>query len=92
MVYPDGGEIDVCALREASRLRLRVSDTGPAMPPEIADTIFDRGIQWMPENSESGAEALGLEIAKEIVEAHGGRIFAEGSPRGNIFTIDLPLA
>jgi PAS domain S-box-containing protein len=89
---PDGGEINVCALRDASRLRLQVSDTGPAMPPDIADTIFDRGIQWMPENSESGAEALGLEIAKEIVEAHGGRIFAEGSQRGNIFTIDLPLA
>ena len=61
------------------------------MPPDIADTIFHRGIQCMPENSESGAEALGLEIAKEIVEAHGGRIFAVGSPRGNIFTIDLPL-
>jgi PAS domain S-box-containing protein len=89
---PDGGEINVCALRDASRLRLQVSDTGPAMPPDIVDTIFDRGIQWMPENSESGAEALGLEIAKEIVEAHGGRIFAVGSPRGNIFTIDLPLA
>ena len=62
------------------------------MPPDIAYTIFDRGILWMPENSVSGAEALGLEIAKEIVEAHGGRIIAEGSARGNVFTIDLPLA
>jgi two-component system, NtrC family, sensor histidine kinase KinB len=89
---PEGGEINVCALREASRLRLRVSDTGPGMAPDLADTIFERGVQWLPENSASGAEALGLEIAKEIVEAHGGRIFAEGSARGNVFTVDLPLA
>jgi PAS domain S-box-containing protein len=88
---PDGGEVIVCAVREASRLRLQVSDTGPGMPPDIADTIFERGVQWTPENSGSGAEALGLEIAKEIVEAHGGRIFAEGSARGNVFTVDLPL-
>ena len=89
---PDGGEVIVCALKEASRLRLRVLDTGPGMPPDIANTIFERGVQWTPENSGSGTEALGLEIAKEIVEAHGGRIFAEGSARGSVFTVDLPLA
>ena len=89
---PEGGEINVCALREASRLRLRVSDTAPGMPPDIADTIFERGVQWIQENSSSGAEALGLEIAKEIVEAHGGRIFAESSARGNVFIVDLPFA
>jgi len=89
---PEGGEIAVCALREANRLRLRISDSGSGIPPDIADVVFERDFQWEAEGPEPGSIGLGLMLAKEIVEAHGGRIFAEGSQRGNVFTVDLPLA
>jgi PAS domain S-box-containing protein len=89
---PDGGEVAVCALREENRIRLRVSDTGSGIPPDIADVVFERGSQWELESPESGSVGLGLVLAKEIIEAHGGRIFAESSIHGNLFTVDLPLA
>lgn len=87
---PDGGEVSVCAVREDNRLRLRVSDSSSGIPPDIADVVFERGCPW--ESPEPGSIGLGLMLAKEIVEAHGGRIFAEGSQHGNVFSIDLPLA
>jgi len=89
---PEGGEIAVCALRETNRLRLRVSDSGSGIPPDLADVVFERGLEGKAESPEPGSIGLGLMLAKEIVEAHGGRIFAEGSRHGNVFTIDLPLA
>lgn len=89
---PDGGQIEVCMRKEPNHLRLSVSDTGAGIPAEIGDVIFERSAQWEPESSESGSTGLGLAIAKEIVEAHGGRIFAESSAQGSVFTVDLPLA
>jgi len=89
---PAGGEVTVCAVRETNRLRLRVSDSAPGIPADIADVVFERGFQWEAESPEPGSTGLGLMLAKEIVEAHGGRIFAEGSRNGNVFTVDLPLA
>ena len=87
---PDGGSIEVCAKRAGPRLRLSVSDTGPGIPSEIREVMFERFAQWAPNGFESGSAGLGLAIAKEIVEAHGGRIFVESSEAGSTFTVDLP--
>jgi signal transduction histidine kinase len=88
---PEGGEIALCALREGNRLRLRISDNGAGIPPDLADVVFERGFQWEPASPDCGSIGLSLTLAKEIVEAHGGRIFAESSLHGTVFTVDLPL-
>jgi PAS domain S-box-containing protein len=87
---PDAGTIEVSTGRVGHLLRLSVSDTGPGVPWEIRDVICERYTQSVPDGFESGSAGLGLAIAKEIVEAHGGRIFLESSAEGSTFTVDLP--
>jgi signal transduction histidine kinase len=72
--------------------RLQVSDTGPGVAPEIRDHLFERYAQWQVNGVEAGSAGLGLAIAKEIVEAHGGRIFVTSVVgEGTCFTVELPL-
>ena len=87
---PSGGRIDVTAERSGQVVLLKVADTGPGIPPEIRDRIFERFTQGTVDGLESGSTGLGLSIVKEIVEAHGGRIFAKSSERGTEFTVELP--
>ncbi len=87
-----GGSIDVFAERTDRQLRLTVADSGPGIAPEIRDRIFERFTQGGRNGFEAGSAGLGLAIAKEIVEAHGGRIFVESSERGSRFTVELPIA
>ncbi|WP_300161125.1 HAMP domain-containing sensor histidine kinase [Solidesulfovibrio sp.] len=77
------------------RLELRVSDTGPGIPPEERERIFDkfhqagRGDTTDAENRGTG---LGLAICKHIVERYGGSIRAEDRvPRGTAFVVELPV-
>jgi PAS domain S-box-containing protein len=60
---------------------IRVSDSGPGIPPEELPSIFERYRQGQASNH-SGGVGLGLAIARGIVEAHGGRIAAENRPEG----------
>jgi signal transduction histidine kinase len=72
--------------------RIEVSDTGPGVAPEIRDHLFERYAQWHANGVEAGSAGLGLTIAKEIVEAHGGRIFVNSIVgEGTRFTVELPL-
>jgi len=89
---PSGGAIDVSAERTDHRLLLTVADTGPGIAPEIRDRIFERFTQWGTKTFESGSAGLGLAIARDIVEAHGGRIFVDSSDQGSTFTVELPIA
>jgi NtrC-family two-component system sensor histidine kinase KinB len=89
---PTGGSIDVSAERQGRQLRLTVTDTGSGIAPEIRAHIFERFTQWSADGYETGAAGLGLSIVKDIVEAHGGRIFVESSERGSKFTVELPIA
>ena len=89
---PSGGAIDISAQRIDKRLKLTVTDTGPGIAPEIRDRIFERFTQWGANTFETGSAGLGLAIAKDIVEAHGGRIFVDSSDRGSKFTVELPIA
>jgi signal transduction histidine kinase len=73
-------------------VRFQVSDTGPGVAPEIRDHLFERYAQWNSNGAEPGSAGLGLAIAKEIVEAHGGRIFVESTVgEGTCFTVELPI-
>ncbi|WP_141733552.1 sensor histidine kinase [Oligoflexus tunisiensis] len=69
-----GGKISLsCGLRDDGRVELRVSDTGPGVPIGLRDTLFDF---LVTEGKEQGT-GLGLYIAKNIVEAHGGVIYLD---------------
>ena len=87
---PEGGSVEVSAERDGQSLRLSVSDSGRGIPLELRDVLLEQGPQWKPEGLDSGSMGLSLAIAKEIVEAHGGRIFLDSSAQGSTFVVQLP--
>ncbi|MBV8775198.1 MAG: PAS domain-containing protein [Deltaproteobacteria bacterium] len=90
---PSGGTISVALNGAAGGARLRVSDTGPGIPAEVREHLFERFAQWRVNGSEPGSAGLGLAIAKEIVDAHGGRIFVDSQlGQGTCFTVELPAS
>jgi two-component system OmpR family sensor kinase len=84
--------IDVVARASGERLTISVSDSGPGIPPEHLERVFERFYRAEASRSrDSGGSGLGLAIARAIVEAHGGRIWAESSPaRGTTLSLELP--
>ncbi len=90
---PAGGKIKVSALGTDHATRLEVSDSGPGIPADMKDYIFERFVQYGSEGFEKGSAGLGLSIVKEIVEAHGGRIFVESAnSHGARFIVEIPAA
>jgi two-component system, NtrC family, sensor histidine kinase KinB len=89
---PEGGKIEVAASSGENQLvRLEVADTGPGIPPEIRDHVFERFAQYSTPGYEPGSAGLGLSIVKDIVEAHGGRISIETNRgSGTRFIVQLP--
>lgn len=86
---PEGGRIVVTARRRDGGVRLEVSDSGPGIPPDVRAHIFERFVQYGGNGNKRGAAGLGLAIAKEIVEAHGGRILVESGAAGSTFIVEL---
>jgi PAS domain S-box-containing protein len=87
---PRGGQVTIGASAEDGVVRVSVSDTGPGIPPEQRERIFQRFVQGQ-DGGEPGATGLGLAIVRDIVQAHGGRIFLESEVgRGSRFTLELP--
>jgi signal transduction histidine kinase len=73
-------------------VRFTVEDTGLGIPQEYMTRVFDRFFRVPRENQPAGA-GLGLAIAKEIVEAHGGQISVQSREnRGSRFTFTLQRA
>ena len=90
---PAGGTIKVSALGTEQATRLEVADSGPGIPAEMKDYIFERFVQYGSDGFEKGSAGLGLSIVKEIVEAHGGRIFVESAnSHGARFIVEIPAA
>ena len=98
---PSGGTIHVRAGRTTDGMELSVSDSGPGIAVEDREQIFERFYRGEPSRSRTGvagADAssagtgLGLAIARALVEAHQGRIWAEPSPLGGaMLRLTLPL-
>ena len=88
---PAGGTISVSSRIAAKAVKLQVCDTGPGIAPQLREHLFERFAQWNVNGTEPGSAGLGLAIAKEIVEAHGGRIFVDSTlGQGTCFTVELP--
>jgi signal transduction histidine kinase len=88
---PKGGEIRLMACFDNGEIKFTVADSGPGIPAEHLNHVFDR--YWQAKSTAKLGTGLGLSIAKGIVEAHGGRIWAESPPgSGAHFNFTLPIA
>lgn len=97
----DGDAIRVWARRRENRVLIVVEDTGPGIPNEALTKVFKRFYSERPEGQFGNNSGLGLAISKQIVEAHGGVIWAENirpskadmtsEPLGARFVVGLPV-
>jgi two-component system sensor histidine kinase KdpD len=87
---PPFTEIFVSAHKQAEMLLVQVRNQGPHVPTEHLARIFDKFYRVTAADRVTGT-GLGLSICKGIVEAHGGRIWAENLPDGFAFNFILPL-
>jgi two-component sensor histidine kinase/CheY-like chemotaxis protein len=91
---PDQGEINFTLYEEKGRAVIQVSDSGPGIPADKRETIFERFRQLEGNSTRKhGGTGLGLSIVKEYVLLHHGQIHVgEALPHGALFTIYLPIA
>jgi len=94
---PARGKVTVMAERapgEEGFIRCAVRDTGPGIPPEYRERIFDRFVQV--QDARTGRRrgtGLGLTFCRLVVEAHGGRIWVESEEgQGSTFYFTLPVS
>jgi two-component system sensor histidine kinase ChvG len=99
---PSGGEVRLILVRDDIDdlpLHIRIEDDGPGIPAENLETVFERFYTSRPKGAAFGSNSgLGLSIVRQIVEAHGGRVWAEnrtaadGAVEGARFVVALPAA
>ena len=97
----DGDAIRVWARKRENRVLVVVEDTGPGIPDQALTKIFKRFYSQRPDEHFGNNSGLGLAISKQIVEAHGGVIWAENirpteaditsEPLGARFVVGLPI-
>jgi two-component system sensor histidine kinase ChvG len=94
---PPGGKVQVRIARIGRKVVATVEDEGPGVPPDNLETVFERFYTSRPKGAAFGSNSgLGLSIARQIVEAHGGRIWAEnrqdaeGRVTGARFAVEFP--
>lgn len=80
--------------REPWQVEIQVRDDGPGLPPEAVERIFERFYRVDKARSrDQGGTGLGLSIVKDIVQAHGGKVWAQSQPgQGTTFCFTLPAA
>jgi len=84
-----GGSLTIRTRCTDGTVEFLLSDTGPGIPPQIRDTLFEPFVTY----GKSAGTGLGLAIAKKVVEDHGGTIAVESTPgQGATFIIRLPQA
>ncbi len=86
---PDGGRVEVRAVREQRHVVVRVIDNGPGIPPAVRDRIFDPFFTTKPVGLGTG---LGLDIVRRLVRHNEGEIHMESAPGRTEFRVVLPVA
>jgi len=87
---PRGGCVSVGGYVEPDEVRVTVADTGPGIPEELRERLFDRF--WQARGADRRGLGLGLHIAKSIAEAHGGRLWVESTiGSGSTFHFAMPM-
>jgi len=83
------GTVTITGRQQGSEAVVSVADTGAGILPDVLPHVFDR---FFTAGQRPNGTGLGLNIAKRLVEAHGGRIWATSEPgKGSTFTFSLPL-
>ena len=95
---PEHGKVTVSASKHEMVARVTVEDEGPGIPPDNLESIFERFYTERPVETFGRNSGLGLSIARQIIEAAGGRIYAENRAPGNQqgqgarLVVELPMA
>src|SRR5205085_1912762 len=88
---PDGGRVDLSARRADGQVQIAVRDTGVGIAPEDLEHVFEEFRQTGAGRAQSEGTGLGLPLAKQFVELHGGRMWVESEPgQGSTFSFTLP--
>ena len=91
--FTEKGGITITSVSEGSSVRVSVRDTGPGIKKEDIPRLFHKFEQITPvKDRKPGGTGLGLAISKEIIEKHGGKIWAESEfGKGTTFLFTLPI-
>jgi signal transduction histidine kinase len=88
---PPGGTVDLTVSHTNNTIRTTVRDCGPGVPEDELEAVFEQFVQSSRTKTGAGGTGLGLAICREIVEGHGGRIWAENNLEGGaLFSVELP--
>jgi two-component system sensor histidine kinase BaeS len=86
---PEGGRVVVAAAPQLDQVQISVADSGLGISPDDLPHVFDRF--WQGDRARAGSSGLGLAIVRELVRAHGGRIWVESvEGQGTTFRFTLP--
>jgi two-component system, sensor histidine kinase len=89
---PAGSAVEILVATGEGKLTVSVEDRGPGIPEEDLEAIFDKFIQSSKTKTGAGGTGLGLAISREIVQAHGGRIWARNREGGGAsITFQIPV-
>ena len=90
--FTEEGEVVIRLERTPNRVIYSVSDTGPGVPPELHEKIFEKFYTpSLPESGNKPGIGLGLAISRGIVKAHGGSMWVESHENAGVtFAFDLP--
>jgi two-component system sensor histidine kinase KdpD len=89
---PDASPVEITVEDKKGRMLISVADRGPGIPLEHLEHVFDKFYRVMPGKREVGGSGLGLAVCRGLIEAHGGRIWAENRFGGGaVFRFTLPL-
>ena len=87
---PPGGRVVFKAWKDSGQAVFAVEDEGPGIPRELQERIFD---QFFRAASDQEGTGLGLPLARQLLDLHGGRVWLESEPqKGSRFYFSLPLA
>lgn len=89
---PNGGDIEVAALhRTSQKVQVSICDTGPGIPPESREHVFEDHFRLKRDESKEGY-GIGLSLCQRVIRAHYGQIWVDSTPgQGSCFYFTLPV-